>query len=208
MQLVRFHRQQGRLGAGVTLCAMLVLGAPSQGSAQQPVPGASQPPPSPSSAAAPAAVPYRPPIIALVQPADGATLPQDKPVVVFRFAQGEPNDPIDLASFTVAVDGHDRTRLFQVTAVEAWGPLGAPPIAHNDFGLAAGVHHLNARICSARGACGLTTASLTVVPNPAESQPASPPAAAGPAADGSGSSGSSRPPARHRRGPGSAAKAP
>jgi hypothetical protein len=85
------------------LCALLA-GAPSQGSAQQPVPA-----PAPSSSPAPA---YRPPALALVQPAAGGSVPQDRPVVVFRFAAGEPNDLIDVRSFAVAVDGHDRTQLF------------------------------------------------------------------------------------------------
>jgi hypothetical protein len=154
------------------LCAMLAIGAPSRGTAQQPVPG-------------PSTVPYRAPGIALVQPASEATLPQDKPVVVFRFAQGEPNDPIDLASFAVAVDGHDRTRLFQVTAAEAWGPLSASVDRPNDASLAPGVHQLTARICSARGACAFTTASIAIVPGTSASQSTSQPAAAGVSADSS-----------------------
>jgi len=191
MQLIRFHREQCRVGAGVTLCAMLVVGVASQGSAQQPVP---VPQPQPSSSA-PGIGPYRPPVIALAQPAEGATLPQDKPVVVFRFAQGEPNDPIDLASFAVVVDGHDRTRLFQVTAAEAWGPLTSAPVAPNDSTIASGIHQLSARVCSARGACGFTAATLTVVPSVAGSQgtqPNSHPAAAGAAADSLAKSAPSR----------------
>lgn len=189
MQLFQFYRQQCRAGAGVTLCAMLVIGAPSLGSAQQPVPGSPQPPSSADGGVAVAA--YRLPTIALVQPAGAATLPGDRPVVVFRFAPGEPNDPIDLASFAVTVDGRDRTRSFQVTGVEAWGSLGEDARAQGDSSLALGTHQISARICSARGACGLIVTSLTVVPSQVAG-PTAQPAAEGTAADSSVSSASSR----------------
>jgi hypothetical protein len=120
--------------------------------------GAQQPTPAPQ---APLAA-YRVPTIALVQPAGGSTIPQDKPVVVFRFAQGEPTDPVDVQSFTVVVDGYDRTSLFQVSAGEAWGPLGDS--AHP---LPAGVHQVTARICSTRGACATVSATVTAVADPA-----------------------------------------
>ena len=90
-------------------------------------------------------------------------MPQDRPVLVFRFAPGEPSDPIDAASFRVAVDGRDRTAQFQVASGEAWGPIadaataGAAP-------LPAGVHQVAARICSTRGACGTVDVSVTAVP--------------------------------------------
>lgn len=107
---------------------------------------------------------YRPPALALVQPAAGGSVPQDRPVVVFRFAPGEPNDPIDLRSFTVTVDGEDRTDLFQVTAAEAWGPLttstGATPTTEE------GSHHIAARICSSRGACSEMSATVAITGMP------------------------------------------
>jgi hypothetical protein len=128
------------------------------------------PPPVPEAPVlAPPIAPYRAPVLALVQPppstlAGGAplTVPQDRPVLVFRFAQGEPSDPIDAASFRVAVDGRDRTAQFHVASGEAWGPIGdaavgAPP-------LAAGAHQVAARICSTRGACGTVDVSVTAVP--------------------------------------------
>ena len=110
----------------------------------------------------PALPPYRPPALVLVQPPTGTGLPQDRPVVVLRFVHGEPNDPIDVGSFAIAVDGQDETRQFQVTATEAWGPLaraegGASP-------LEAGAHQLAARICSARDACTELSATVSVVP--------------------------------------------
>ncbi|HEU5184909.1 MAG TPA: hypothetical protein VFU01_10100 [Gemmatimonadaceae bacterium] len=107
-------------------------------------------------------------MIALVQPTSGAPLQQDRPVVVFRFAQGEASDPIDTRSFAVAVDGQDRTALFQVAALEAWGPL-AP--VRNDGGdaIAPGPHQIAARICSSRGACGTTSATVMLVPPVARS---------------------------------------
>ena len=107
---------------------------------------------------------FRAPVIALVQPAGGQSVPQDKPVVVLRFAAGESGDPIDLATLTVTVDGADRTRLFQVTAGEAWGPLAPPARAPNDSALAPGTYQLTARICSARGACGETAVAVNVAP--------------------------------------------
>ena len=55
------------------------------------------------------------------------SVPQDQPLVVFRFAPGEPADPVDLASFAVVVDDSARTALFHVTQGEAWGRLGFVP---------------------------------------------------------------------------------
>jgi hypothetical protein len=166
------------------LCALLA-GAPSQGSAQQPAPVPTQPPPS-SEAGGVAISAYRLPTIALVQPWGAASLPSDRPVVVFRFVPGEPNDPIDLASFSVTVDGRDRSRAFQITAGEAWGSLAGDPAMGSDS-LALGTHQMSARVCSARGACGVLVTSLTVVPSQLQSQPAHP-AAEGTAADTSASS--------------------
>jgi hypothetical protein len=116
---------------------------------------------------------------------------RDRPVIVFRFAPGEPNDPIDLASFAVTVDGRDRTPSFQVTGGEAWGSLAGDASAQSDSSLTLGTHQISARICSARGACGVIVSSLTVVPSQVEAQPPLP-AAEGAAADSSGSSASSR----------------
>ena len=100
---------------------------------------------------------YRPPGIALVQPDAGAALPPDKAVLVFRFVQGEASDPLDANSFAVAVNGVARSASFQVGASEAWGPLSdaraVPPASYQ----------VTARICSTRGVCGMTTATVTVV---------------------------------------------
>jgi hypothetical protein len=134
----------------------------------------------PQPAPQPPLAPYHAPVIALVQPPAGGSVPQDKPVVVFRFAQGEVTDPIDAASFRVFVDGEDRTALFQVSATEAWGPLTASANAAActaatgaPSALSPGVHQLEARICSGRGTCATTAASVTVLPTAA-----APPAAA------------------------------
>lgn len=189
MQLIRFDTWTCRAGAGVMLFALLV-GAPSQGSAQQPAPDPMQPG-SPSVPGGVATTPYRPPTIALVQPSGAATVPSDRPAVVFRFAPGEPNDPIDLASFAVTVDGRDRTRSFQVTSGEAWGSLSGDPIAGSDSALALGTHQVSARICSARGACGVLVTSLAVIPSGVVSQTSNP-AAEGAAADSSSSASSRR----------------
>jgi hypothetical protein len=109
---------------------------------------------------------YRPPALALVQPAAGGSLPSDKPVLVFRFAPGEANDPIDAHSFTVTVNGVDRTDRFQVTAAEGWGPLADAEAG----GVRVGPRQVFARVCSTRGACAEVAAVVPVV----ESAPAQP----------------------------------
>lgn len=138
-----------QLVLGITVAA---LAAPAPQVEAQ-VPG--QPPP--------VLAPYRAPSIALVQPAPGGTVPQDRPVVVFRFAQGEPTDPIDAASFAVAVDGRDCTSLFQVSAGEAWGPLALIDAVNSASALTPGDHQVAARICSSRGSCAAVATAITVV---------------------------------------------
>jgi hypothetical protein len=117
---------------------------------------AQQAPAGPQTAPTPPMASYRPPALALVQPAAGGSVPQDRPVVVFRFTQ-ESGEAIDLGSFAVAVDGVDRTQRFQVTPTEAWGPLAALGDSR-----AVGPHTLAARVCSLRGACSEITAVVTV----------------------------------------------
>lgn len=189
MQLIPFHRSESRVGVGVMFCALLV-GVPSQGSAQQPAPVPTQPPAS-GAPVEPTVAAYRSPAIALVQPSGAAALSRDRPIVVFRFAPGEPNDPIDLSSFAVTVDGRDRTPSFQVTGVEAWGSIAGDPAAQSDSGLALGSHQVSARICSAKGACAVVVSSLTVVPSQLVSA-ATQPAAEGAAVDSSTSASSRR----------------
>ena len=158
--------------------ALLILGAAgSAAGAQQPAP-----PPAPSPAPAlppqaPTAPSYRAPTIVLVQPAPGAgaTVPHDRPVVMFRFAEGEASDPIDARSFAVVVDGQEKTQLFRVVVGEAWGPL-----AESDHPLALGPHQVTARVCSVRGACSAVSATVIAVADPASAasrRDAAPPAA-------------------------------
>jgi hypothetical protein len=168
------------------MLSAVLVGAPSQGSAQQPVPGPTQPLPSSTLGGIEIAA-YRLPTMALVQPAGAATLPSDRPVVVFRFAPGEPNDPLDLASFAVTVDGRDRTPSFQVTGFEAWGSLAGDGPVSTDSSIALGIHQMTARICSARGACGVLVTSLTILPSQLQSQTSNP-VAEGVAAESSASS--------------------
>jgi len=131
------------------LAAVLATKASSLAVAQEP---SAQPPPIPS---------YRAPAIALVQPPNGISVPQDKPVLVFRFTAGDPSDPLDVASFRVAVDGLDQTQRFQIAAGEAWGALVS---SIPDEPISTGSHQVAARICSSRGACGETQATVSVVP--------------------------------------------
>jgi hypothetical protein len=111
-------------------------------------------------------MPYRAPTIALVQPENGTPVPDDKPVILFRFAPGEPGDPLDVSSSRVWVDGVDRSARFTVTATEAWGPIrrvasgsrrAAPRVGSS------GAHRVVARVCSSRGACAEARATVTVV---------------------------------------------
>lgn len=107
---------------------------------------------------APPIMGYRAPAIALVQPPAGQSLPQDKAVIILRFAVGEPADQLDASSFGVWVNGATRAALFQVAGTEAWGPLSDPKSGP----LAPGVYQVTARICSTRGTCGTTASTVTV----------------------------------------------
>ena len=109
--------------------------------------------------------PYRLPAIALVQPQDEGAVYQDRPVIVLRFAAGEPTDPIDATSLTVNVDGIDRSKLFQASGSDAWGPLAPNAAADPPFPL--GAHRITARICSQRGACTMTQATVFAIANAA-----------------------------------------
>jgi hypothetical protein len=103
------------------------------------------------------ASPYQAPAVILAYPARGTALPADKPVVLFRFAPREADDPVDIASFRATVDGIDRTAQFRVTSSEAWGSLGDTTATRGTpvtVGVATGPHTVAARVCSARGACG------------------------------------------------------
>lgn len=117
-----------------------------------------------------ATTPYRAPSLVLAQPPGGTTIPTDRPSVVFRLVAGEEDDPVDPRSFSITVDGRDRTALFQLSSAEAWGPLVRP--AENGGVLAAGAHQIAARLCSARGACTSVTAIVTAAPDPAHTAPA------------------------------------
>lgn len=96
----------------------------------------------------------------MVHPLDGGIVPEDKPIVVLRFAPGEPADAIDTRSLVVTVDGEDRTALFQFTGTEAWGPIVAPAAK-----VSRGAREIRARICSARGACASTKATVVIGPS-------------------------------------------
>lgn len=98
---------------------------------------------------------FHAPAIALASPMDGFVVPRDNPVAVFRFSAAEPTDPIDALSFSVAVDGVERTALFQLVGSEAWGQL-------SPFGqeLSVGPHDVWARVCSQRGICSVARATV------------------------------------------------
>jgi hypothetical protein len=98
-------------------------------------------------------------VLALVQPAADGSVPQDRPIVVFRFAPGDSTDPVDARSFAITVDGKDRSAGFQAARDMVWGPL-APP--DDGAALGAGMHTVVARICSIRGSCGEVSASVTI----------------------------------------------
>lgn len=127
------------LAAVVTLSAIASISR--EAGAQQPA----TPPPA-------AATEYGKPTLALVQPAPGASVPIDRPILVFRFGPGVPTDLIDARSFSVSVDGQDRSALFQVATTEAWGSMASPPL-DSQTPLGVGSHQVAARICSVRGLC-------------------------------------------------------
>ena len=132
-------RRRWPLAAVATLS--VIASTARAGGAQQPA----TPPPA-------AATEYSKPTLALVQPAPGASVPIDRPILVFRFGPGVPTDVIDARSFSVAIDGQDRSALFQVAPGEAWGPMSAPA-ADQQPALTVGPHQVAARICSVRGLC-------------------------------------------------------
>lgn len=122
------------------------------------------PAPPPATLPAPIAA-YRPPTIALVHPPAGTALPADRATLVFRFASGEADDPVDARSFAVLVDGTDRTSRFQsgitpAGAGEAWGTIA--DAGTSDPRGAPGPHAVSARVCSQRGACAAAEATVTI----------------------------------------------
>jgi hypothetical protein len=126
---------------------------------QQPYPYPQVPPVGTASGQPSTSIPdYRAPLIVVAAPTQGTTLPDDKPVVVFRFMSNELMDPIDGLTFSVSMDGKDKTSLFQLTSGEAWGRIAEP----NEL-LTPGSHDIAARICTAHGECGTTKATVTVV---------------------------------------------
>ena len=170
MRCIRVHRARRRIHCAAALLAVCVSGRAA--AAQQPYPGYPpqypqypqypQLPPTglPGQPTQPVVLaPYRLPVIAVAQPAEGVAIPDDKPVVVLRFATVEPTDPLDALSLSVSVDGEDRTSLFQFTQGEAWGP-----IAVGGELLSAGPHEVRARICTAHGVCSTAKATVNIVP--------------------------------------------
>ena len=108
----------------------------------------------------PAGTASRPPTIELAQPASGGTVPQDRPIIAFRFATGDSTDALDLSSLRVGVDGRERTAEFRIMPNEAWGTVA--PAAGGGALLALGSHTVTARICTLRGICAATAATVEV----------------------------------------------
>jgi len=138
-----------------------------------PVLPAQQPPPPPITLPS-----YQPPVLVVEVPASGNAIPLDKPVVVFRFAAGQPDDAVDPSSLRVWVDGIDRTALFQIGSGQAWGALASASKADGtgssgsvaaDPSLAPGAHLVSARLCSMRAVCSTLNSAINVmatVPSP------------------------------------------
>ena len=170
MKCIRVHRARRALQCAAALMAL--GGVARKASAQQGYPPGyptyptypAQPAPTypgyPGAPSQPVALaPYRLPVIAISQPGEGIALPDDKPVIVLRFASAEPLDPLDALSFLLTVDGEDRTALFQLAQGEAWGPLASAGEL-----LSAGQHEVRARICTGHGVCGSAKATVNIVP--------------------------------------------
>ncbi|MGI8401223.1 MAG: hypothetical protein ACR2NS_06410 [Gemmatimonadaceae bacterium] len=183
MRCIRIPRASRHVACVATMLALSVGVSKANGQQPYPPPGypvypqpyppQQYPYPQPIPTGAPAGVPatlpaYRRPVISVAAPTEGTAVPEDKPVAVLRFMSGEPLDPIDALSFSITVDGKDRRSLFQLTEGEAWGRLADPSEV-----LAAGQHEVAARICTSRGECGTTKATITVVAESASIQLAS-----------------------------------
>jgi hypothetical protein len=111
---------------------------------------------------APRLEPYRPPTITLAHPLPGGPVSADRPIIVFRFVAGEASDPIDVSTLAITVDGRDRTTRFQLSAAEAWGPvIDMASSATAPSGAPA--PRVEARVCSVRGVCASTSATVVLV---------------------------------------------
>ena len=149
MSLISSFGSRSRRGIGAIVVAVFALAYSRQGAGQTPA------------SPAPPLQTFRPPVIVLAEPASDATVPQDRPIVMFRFTAGDSADPIDARSFVVSVDGKDRTPLFEVVADIAFGPL-APPPNNDQVAIEVGSHSFAARICSLRGSCGEVAGTVMV----------------------------------------------
>lgn len=103
--------------------------------------------------------PYRLPLLTMAQPLDGGAVYQDRAIITLRYGAGETDDALDIGSLIVTIDDRDETRNFQIAATQAWGSLGAEASRP-----AIGAHRVSARICSIRGACATTRATVVVLP--------------------------------------------
>jgi hypothetical protein len=111
---------------------------------------------------------YRPPLITMVRPvtngAPGGTLPQDNPVIVFRFASSEAADSIDLKSVAVTAIGPKPQSISRALNVSSLGNTASGSLADpNGRELALGDYQVVARICSNRGACSSSRVTVSVV---------------------------------------------
>lgn len=110
------------------------------------------------------------PVISLVQAPSGGNVRGDEPVLVLRFAVGEPDDPVNVRRFAITVDGEDRTTRFRGAVIEVRGVV----LAHADGVSSEGsTGDATGSRCSARGACrGVTT--ITRAGAAPEASPAEP----------------------------------
>lgn len=107
---------------------------------------------------------YAPPRLVLAYPAPGVSVPGDHATVIFQYASTD-TDALDLRSFSVTVDGIDRTSHFRVTADAAWGTI----ITGDTAGIRA--HDVRARICSVRGVCANANVIVAVVGSAVPAKP-------------------------------------
>lgn len=105
--------------------------------------------------------PLKPPLLQLVQPPPGSTIPSDRPTVFYRYSPGDATDPIDDSSFQLWIDGIERTSGFRVGNGEAWGRLGEGQT------LSPGAHLVIARVCSVRSICSAANDVVIAVPTAA-----------------------------------------
>jgi hypothetical protein len=109
------------------------------------------------------------PVIRLVEPVPGGSIPLERPQIRYQFQPGS-GGAADPSSFRVLVNGEDRSRGFSVSPAGASGSIAGPTAAGSPP-LTPGVHLVTATVCSTSRACSSTTAAVVVSSMPTTPTP-------------------------------------